>query len=455
LLCLAASELVIAASPDNPARPDVIVAARTAQRSTYFPTVERLRNGDLIVVYYDSPDHVSEAGRIALVRSSDDGRTWSAPRVIVDTMFDDRDPSIMQTSWGTLLLTFFVRDWNQSPARALGVYVTRSDDGGVTWEPPVKVETRFARTVTPGGAATSAKIVELENGDLLIPLYGALPDNDDKRATIVRSTDRGHTWPRANEVEIGYRPGIDLVEPALANLGHNRLLAKMRTERTDNLAYEAHSLDGGFTWSQPTKTVFAAQASDLLPLRVNGRSTALVLHAWGDFSSRFGLGRPTVVEIEDPEATWRFPGPKVVYHGGCSWGDESYPSAVLLSDGRVFMVYYDACRGFIGGTYLTLLDLAKLGTPSAPTDLTASVAGSTVTLRWTVAGGGNFPTSYVVEAGSSPGSADLARLDTANVATSFTATSVPPRTYFVRVRARNAGGDSGPSNEVTLTVGGR
>lgn len=451
-VALAASSLLTAASPLDRTKPDVIVAEGAAHRSTYFPTVARLRGGELVVVYYDSPDHVSQAGHISVVRSIDDGHTWSAPRPIVDTPFDDRDPSIVQIGTGALLVSFFVRDWSVSPGRSVGVFVARSDDFGLTWQTPVKVDTRLGRPTTPGGPSTSAKIVELENGTLLLPIYGAPPDTDDQRSSVVGSTDGGRTWPRANEIDIGYASGVNLVEPAVVGVGGNYLLAKMRSERSDNLGYEARSFDGGLTWSRATKTAFAAQASDLVPLFITGRSTALVIHAWGDFSSQFGIGRPTVIGIEDPNATWRFGRPQVVYHGGCSWGDESYPSSVLLGDGRLFTVYYDACRGYIGGTYVSLLELARLSAPSAPANLTALVSGNTVTLGWEATIEGSIPTSYVVEAGSSSGASDLARFDTATAATSFTAASVPARTYFVRVRARNPAGTSNPSSEVTLAA---
>jgi hypothetical protein len=80
------------------------------------------------------------------------------------------------------------------------------------------------------------------------------------------------------------------------------------------------------------------------------------------------------------------------------------------------------------------------------------VDGSTVTLNWQMSGGG--ASSYVVEAGSSPGAANLLTFDTQSSATSYTASGVASGTYFVRLRAKNTcGAGSGPSNEVVITVG--
>jgi hypothetical protein len=89
---------------------------------------------------------------------------------------------------------------------------------------------------------------------------------------------------------------------------------------------------------------------------------------------------------------------------------------------------------------------------AGPSGLAVAVAGSTVTLTWSSS---SAPaTSYIVEAGSTSGLSDLARLDTGSASTTLVVTNVPDGTYFVRVRARDAaGGESGPSNEAVATVG--
>jgi predicted phage tail protein len=91
-----------------------------------------------------------------------------------------------------------------------------------------------------------------------------------------------------------------------------------------------------------------------------------------------------------------------------------------------------------------------VGAPGAPRGLTAVVSGSTVALAWAASEGA--PTSYVIEAGSSTGSKDLANFDTARTSPSLRVTGVGNGAYFVRVRAKNACGASPPSNEVLVTV---
>ena len=60
-------------------------------------------------------------------------------------------------------------------------------------------------------------------------------------------------------------------------------------------------------------------------------------------------------------------------------------------------------------------------------------------------------TSYLVEAGSSPGLADLAMLSTGSASTVFNALA-PTGTYYVRVRGVNGGGASAASAEIVVVV---
>ena len=83
----------------NPAPPWVVVCS-DAGAGAYeaFPDVCRTAKGELLCVFYAGYAHVSDprpalpnGARIALCRSSDDGRTWSPAEVVVDTPIDDRD----------------------------------------------------------------------------------------------------------------------------------------------------------------------------------------------------------------------------------------------------------------------------------------------------------------------------------------------------------------------------
>jgi hypothetical protein len=90
--------------------------------------------------------------------------------------------------------------------------------------------------------------------------------------------------------------------------------------------------------------------------------------------------------------------------------------------------------------------------PGTPIDLSSSSSGGTVTLTWGPPASGDPVTTYVIEAGSGPSLANLANVTTNSAGTSFSASGVGGGTYYVRVRAQNAGGTSAASNESILVV---
>src|SRR5690606_23436140 len=81
--------------------------------------------------------------------------------------------------------------------------------------------------------------------------------------------------------------------------------------------------------------------------------------------------------------------------------------------------------------------------PGNPSGLSVSWNGTIATLAWNP---GSGATTYVIEAGSTAGAADLARI-VVGPATHYTV-DVPPGTFYVRVRAASSTGVSGPSNEI-------
>src|SRR5690348_9890624 len=97
--------LLIATSP---AQHQIVCSGEAAGGYAAFPDLCRLHNGELFCVLYSGYGHVSTpnaawpmGGRIMAVRSSDNGRTWSKPVVIIDTAPDDRDPSVACLKDGT------------------------------------------------------------------------------------------------------------------------------------------------------------------------------------------------------------------------------------------------------------------------------------------------------------------------------------------------------------------
>jgi hypothetical protein len=86
--------------------------------------------------------------------------------------------------------------------------------------------------------------------------------------------------------------------------------------------------------------------------------------------------------------------------------------------------------------------------PTAPTNLVASVNGQVVVLTWTASA--NSPTQYIIRAGFAPGQTAIT-VAVSGSQTTFTA-SAGAGTYYVRVAAANADGDSPESNEIVVVI---
>lgn len=88
-----------------------------------------------------------------------------------------------------------------------------------------------------------------------------------------------------------------------------------------------------------------------------------------------------------------------------------------------------------------------------PTNLTATISGSSVTFSWSTSPLGPASASYVLEAGTAQGLANIGSLPMGS-GTTFTVPGVPPGTYWVRVRTVHASGTSAPTPDIAVTVGG-
>lgn len=105
---------------------------------------------------------------------------------------------------------------------------------------------------------------------------------------------------------------------------------------------------------------------------------------------------------------------------------------------------------FIGGRVMKIVT-SPPEPPSAPQNPVSEVSGSTVRISWQNGPTGGSPTSFVLEAGSGSGLANL--LVTGAASSPLVVNGVPNGLYFVRVRAVNDLGTSAPSDELQVQVG--
>ncbi|MEP7117004.1 MAG: fibronectin type III domain-containing protein, partial [Acidobacteriota bacterium] len=131
-------------------------------------------------------------------------------------------------------------------------------------------------------------------------------------------------------------------------------------------------------------------------------------------------------------------------------GNQTGISVPNVPSGTYYVRVY-AING--GGTSLPTNEVqvvvAGPAAPGTPTLNAPSVVGHTVGLSWTP-GGGGVATSYVI--GVAPTNGGTVAPVSTVTSTSVSVPGVPSGTYFVRVIAVNAVGNSLPSNQVTVVV---
>jgi hypothetical protein len=280
-----------------------------------FPDICRLVDDKLLCVFYAGLGHVTHpqanvpnGGRVMAATSTDEGRTWSQPWVVVDGPADDRDPSITRLKSGRLLCTYFTY-----PAGR--VFMVHSDDQGVTWSAP--------RSIAPKSYYVSSPVRELSGTKSRLVL-GLYRQDRGANGAVLLSDDEGQTWGAPIDIDNAGRV-LD-AETDVIELRDGSLYAAQRGASGTDMHW-AVSRDRGQTWSKSESAGFQAHAP-YLHHTVNG---AIVLGHRRMVKGQ--LSRTAIRVSQDECKTWSEP-----FEADLGGG---YSSMINLSDGSVLIVYYD------------------------------------------------------------------------------------------------------------------
>lgn len=318
--------LADAPSPAPYAPPRLVAAERTVavRGGGYFPVLARLADGSLGAVVRGGAGHIGRGGRLDFIRSTDDGRTWSAPVVVADSPWDDRNPALGQMPDGTIVIAYAeVRSYRDDGAfdLAAGPYLprmTRSVDGGLHWSTPEPFEVPF-QNPSPYG-----RIAILRDGTALMSVY-EFPSN---QVGVLRSYDYGRTW-----LDYTGLPGHD--ETQVIELLDSRLLAFTRIEEEgDHGLLLSESADAGRNWTIVRRLLRAGQ----WPFDATLLASGSLLLSFGCRIGPYGAG---VLLSPDGGETWDESQQILIGWDSLST-DTGYPSTVQLDDGTIVTMYYAA-----------------------------------------------------------------------------------------------------------------
>ena len=324
-----------------------------------WPTLTRRRNGELLLVFSGGREsHVCPFGRVELMRSQDDGRTWRWPQVLFDGPIDDRDAGVVETAKGSLLVTTFtslayaellnkaeklargqpgswtdvkLAEWRavhhrisaEQRQHEVGTWMIRSTDGGVTWS------SRFGVPVnSPHGP------IAVSDGRVLYP--GKELWTKEQRVGVCQSADDGETWKWL--AEIPTRPGDDhrhYHELHGVECADGTLVVHIRNHNPKHRGetLQTESTDGGKTWSVPHSINVWGLPSHLLRLK-DGKLLMSYGHRRAPFGNQARLS-------SDHGKTWS---EILTISADGHTGDLGYPSTVECQDGSFVTVWYELLK---------------------------------------------------------------------------------------------------------------
>jgi hypothetical protein len=297
----------------------------------YFPVLIQLKSGELMAVLRGGGAHISVKGRLDIVKSRDGGVTWSAPKTVVDSPEDDRNPAFGQLADGTIVLAYSVAGGYDETGTKFknptfdGVYVMRSRDGGATWTKPKRDEATYDFYRNQGHVSPYGKIVQLRNGTALMAVYYSFGGERGDESHVFRSKDGGRTWGEPALI------GKHSNETGLVVLPNGHVLAAMRSEKGGHLSI-SESSDEGHTWSEPVQiTEDKEHPADLIVLK---DGTILLVH--GERNRPFGVH---ALFSRDGGKTFDSQH-RLVLAADAPVTDCGYPSSVQRPDGKIVTMYY-------------------------------------------------------------------------------------------------------------------
>ncbi len=317
-----------------------------------WPTIAKTTGGELLTVFSGDRDaHVCPWGKTELVRSADNGVTWSAPVVVNNTPLDDRDAGIIVTRRGTLIVSWFTSlafaepsylkhyppeitaSWKRHTEKLspdirkqwLGCWVRRSVDNGASWGDCIRVPVN-----APHGP------VECADGRLIY--VGKTLWDEPQKLQAAESRDDGRTWKVIGGISVA--PGENIShyhELHAVELENGDIVALIRynpPEKDNNIMRQTVSRDGGKTWSTPRPTGIWGYPPHLIRLRDN-RVVVVYGHRREPFGERACVSY-------DGCRTWDTDHPIDLYP--CVNTDLGYPASVEMEDGSIYTVYYQVER---------------------------------------------------------------------------------------------------------------
>ena len=219
------------------------------------PALLQTRKNSLLAFCEGRRGSRSDSGNIDLLvkRSNDGGKTWSALQLIADmgpNTIGNPCP-VQDRKTGRILLPLTYNPGNVTERQMIDrevdarrtVFLTHSDDDGLTWAPPRDITSSTRKPEWTWYATGPGVGIQTRKGRIVIPCDHAVQGSRDFFSHIIYSDDGGATWHLGGNADAGTN------ECQIAELRDGTLLLNMRSYHKKNRRAISRSRDGGITWS--------------------------------------------------------------------------------------------------------------------------------------------------------------------------------------------------------------
>ena len=246
------------------------LAANTATDNYRIPAITTAPNGDLLVAYDERPKDNGNQGsdapnpnHIVQLRSTDGGKTWSAPTYIHQGTETGKkvgysDPSYVVDHQTGTIFNFHVKSYDQGwggsragtdpeDRNVIHAEVSSSTDNGWTWTHRTITADITKDNPWVSRFAASGQGIQIHHGThagRLVQQYTIKTAGGAVQAVSVYSDDHGATWQAGSPV------GTGMDENKVVELSDGSLMLNSRASDGSGFRKVATSTDGGQTWSE-------------------------------------------------------------------------------------------------------------------------------------------------------------------------------------------------------------
>ena len=347
-----------------------VVCYKGEEQYGYFawPTVTKLDGKRLMAVSSGMRNaHIDIEGKLVCWYSEDEGKTWSEPQLLQDTVLDDRDAGVVYwngkiiVSWFCASKQYFINnnrdkytEWangidDELDTKLMGGNYIISEDGGKTWSDiysmPEGMFTPHGLIINPDGGLTSVGYLKYDKvnkrwgtGIAVRTTTGEMDENGFiwSDPIVIADSDTQYSW--------------DFQEPYGIYNDEGVLIVVMRADKG---LYQCELKPGEDTFSDWHK-IAAVQES---PAHMIRHSSGVLIMTYGYRGIYYDANTGKTVSYTERKNDVLGIRARLSYDGGLSWtrevvlttdatvtddnlSDLGYTSSIEISDGKILTVFY-------------------------------------------------------------------------------------------------------------------